>query len=147
MNKLKKFISKASIIILVFIAGIFAKNFINKDINEIATDVNDTISLIDTIEIPQLDEKDEQTTEVQESNLENETFEELGEIAYKGSDKTPNVELGKYKGLTYYSQADKRWALKKYGNNTMINSGCGPTAAAMVVSSIKGEILPSQMAD
>ena len=147
MNKLKKFTSKASIIILVFIAGIFAKNFINKDINEIATDVNDTISLIDTIEIPQLDEKDEQATEVQESNLENETFEELGEIAYKGSDKTPNVELGKYKGLTYYSQADKRWALKKYGNNTMINSGCGPTAAAMVVSSIKGEILPSQMAD
>ena len=60
--------------------------------------------------------------------------------------------LGSYKGLTYYSQADKRWANKFYTstnnlNQTMKSSGCGPTAAAIVVSSSIGEILPPTMAD
>lgn len=59
--------------------------------------------------------------------------------------------LGKYQGLTYYSQADLRWANEIYSstNNskqTMINSACGPTSAAMVVSSSKGTILPTTMA-
>ena len=60
--------------------------------------------------------------------------------------------LGNYQGLTYYSQADSRWANKIYTstNNftqTMKSSGCGPTAAAIVVSSSIGSILPSTMAD
>lgn len=60
--------------------------------------------------------------------------------------------LGSCKGLTYYSQADSRWANKLYTstNNTsqtMKSSGCGPTAAAIVVSSSIGNILPPVMAD
>lgn len=60
--------------------------------------------------------------------------------------------MGQYTGLTYYSQIDTRWKNKMYssvGNSsqTIGTSGCGPTSAAMVVSSIKGTINPSQMAD
>ena len=60
--------------------------------------------------------------------------------------------LGPYNGLTYYSQADSRWANKLYtstnnSNQTMKSSGCGPTAAAIVVSSSIGSILPPNMAN
>ena len=109
----------------------------------------DTVS---TTEIPQLSEEDEQVLEVQESDLENDAFEQKSDIAYNGSDKTPSVELGKYQGLTYYSQADSRWSNHQYSSigdksQTIESSGCGPTAAAMVVSSIKGAITPPEMGD
>lgn len=60
--------------------------------------------------------------------------------------------LGNFNGLTYYSQADSKWANKLYtstnnSSQTMKSSGCGPTAAAIVVSSSKGTILPTTMAD
>lgn len=101
-------------------------------------------------EIPILTEEDEQAVEVQETEAEG--FEEQGIIAYDGAEKTPNVQLGEYSGLTYYSQIDNRWKNKMYssvGNTaqTIGTSGCGPAAAAMVVSSIKGNITPDQMAD
>lgn len=59
--------------------------------------------------------------------------------------------LGAYQGLTYYSQADKRWANELYTstNNktqTMKSSGCGPTACAMVVTASKGTIIPTTVA-
>lgn len=119
--------------------------------NDSANTVNDEIiSNKSSTEIPILTEEDEQTVEVQETEAEG--FEEQGIIAYNGAEKTPNVHLGEYSGLTYYSQIDKRWKNKMYssvGNTaqTIGTSGCGPTAAAMVVSSIKGNITPDQMAD
>ena len=119
--------------------------------NDSANTVNDEIiSNKSSTEIPILTEEDEQTVEVQETEAEG--FEEQGIIAYNGAEKTPNVQLGEYSGLTYYSQIDKRWKNKMYssvGNTaqTIGTSGCGPTAAAMVVSSIKGSITPDQMAD
>ena len=75
-----------------------------------------------------------------------------GEIAYNGSSEYPNVKLGEYAGLTYYSQIDSRWKNLPYtstGNKsqTIGSSACGPTCAAMVVSSIKGTITPPEMAD
>lgn len=86
-----------------------------------------------------------------ESILEQEPTE--GEIQYNSTriKGKGNKILGKWKGLTYYSQADKRWANKLYTitNNkkqTMKSSGCGPTCGAMIVSSAKGEILPTTMA-
>lgn len=84
--------------------------------------------------------------------MENQGFERQGNIAYNGSDKTPNIKVGKYQGLTYYSQADNRWSNHKYSaindkNQTIMSSGCGPTAAAMVVSSIRGTITPPEMGD
>lgn len=119
--------------------------------NDSANTVNDEIiSNKSSTEIPILTEEDEQTVEVQETEAEG--FEEQGIIAYNGAEKTPNVQLGEYSGLTYYSQIDNRWKNKMYssvGNTaqTIGTSGCGPTAAAMVVSSIKGNITPDQMAD
>lgn len=119
--------------------------------NDSANTVNDEIiSNKSSTEIPILTEEDEQTVEVQETEAEG--FEEQGIIAYNGAEKTPNVQLGEYSGLTYYSQIDKRWKNKMYssvGNTaqTIGTSGCGPAAAAMVVSSIKGNITPDQMAD
>ncbi len=119
--------------------------------NDSVNTVNDEIiSNKSSTEIPILTEEDEQTVEVQETEAEG--FEEQGIIAYNGAEKTPNVQLGEYSGLTYYSQIDNRWKNKMYssvGNiaQTIGTSGCGPAAAAMVVSSIKGNITPDQMAD
>ena len=127
------------------------KNKSNDEIIDSA--VNEVLDYIDnksSTEIPSLTETDEQSLEVQET--ESEGFEEQGLIAYEGSEKAPNVELGEYAGLTYYSQLDSRWSSKMYssvGNTsqTIGTSGCGPTSSAMVVSSIKGNITPDQMAD
>ncbi len=119
--------------------------------NDSANVVNDeSKSNKSSTEIPILTEEDEQTVEVQETEAEG--FEEQGIIAYNGAKKTPNVQLGEYSGLTYYSQIDNRWKNKMYssvGNTaqTIGTSGCGPAATAMVVSSIKGNITPDQMAD
>jgi len=96
----------------------------------------------------------EQTQEQEnaiEQEVESESFEEQGEIAYEGDRaRTWNVELGDYKGLTYYSQLDSRWASLPYtstGNSsqTIGSSGCAPTTASMVVTAIKGAITPDKM--
>lgn len=75
-----------------------------------------------------------------------------GDIAYNGNGEIPTIAVGNYTGLTYYSQIDPRWKNLPYTstNNTtqtIGSSACGPTCAAMVVSSIKGNILPTTMAD
>ena len=93
----------------------------------------------------------EEQVELDEDKQE-EGFEEQGIVAYEGSEKTPNIQLGEYAGLTYYSQLDNRWRYNMYSSvgdssQTIGTSGCGPTSAAMVVSSIKGNITPDQMAD
>ncbi len=148
-----------SIIITVLCAGILLlecyaqyektgqvdKNKISEAVEIIVDKINKS-----TIEIPELTETDEQTLEVQET--ENEGFEEQGEIAYNGSEKMPNVSIGEYVGLTYYSQLDNRWSNMIYsstGDNTQTigSSGCGPTSASMVVSSIKGNITPDTMSN
>ena len=91
------------------------------------------------------------TDEGAEDNLEADALLEQENIAYNGDNTGNGLSLlGTYQGLTYYSQADSRWATKLYtstnnNNQTIKSSGCGPTAAAMVVSSSKGAILPSTM--
>lgn len=146
------------IILTIFVAllGGFGFYETNKDkpteeiINNAVEEVKDHIENASTIEIPELTETDEQTVEVQET--ETEGFEEQGQVAYNGSDKTPNVNVGQYAGLTYYSQVDSRWSNKMYSSvgdrsQTIGTSGCGPTSSAMVVSSIKGTITPDAMSD
>lgn len=109
------------------------------------------IAELPTTEI--LEQTEEQEKEISaEQEVESEAFEQQGEIAYNGTIEYPNVSLGEYKGLTYYSQIDSRWASKMYssvGNSTQTigTSGCGPTSAAMIVTATKGTILPSDMAD
>lgn len=155
MNK-KTIIVCVVTLILAVAAAIFGINYTNDDINKISDGIGTVANIVEdnisTTEIPKLTEDDEQTLEVQETDLEAEGFQRQGEVAYNGSSKTPNVTLGKYQGLTYYSQADSRWANHMYSaigdsSQTIMASGCGPTSAAMVVSSIRGTITPDEMGD
>lgn len=141
--------------ILIGLLGGFGFYETNKDksneeiVNNAIEEVKDYVENASTTEIPNLNETDEQSVEVQET--ESEGFEEQGQVAYEGSEKTPNVNVGEYAGLTYYSQIDSRWSNKMYSSvgdrsQTIGTSGCGPTSAAMVVSSIKGTITPDTMA-
>ncbi|MDR2167570.1 MAG: hypothetical protein LBE35_06955 [Clostridiales bacterium] len=51
-------------------------------------------------------------------------------------------------GLVYFSQRDPRWADVMFGSFTMAQGGCGPTAIAMVASTLGGrEILPCYVAN
>lgn len=99
------------------------------------------------------DEESLETEEVEKVEIEGFELENESDISYDGEkSKSWNIELGEYKGLTYYSQIDNRWKNNLYtstGNSTQTigSSGCGPTSAAMVVSSIKGTITPPQMAE
>ena len=122
------------------------------DTNKISEAINTVIDEINksSTEIPNLTETDEQSLEVQETEAEG--FEEQGIVAYNGAEKAPNVQLGEYAGLTYYSQLDNRWRYNMYSSvgdssQTIGTSGCGPTSSAMVVSSIKGNITPDSMAN
>ena len=158
LNKLKE--NKKSIVLIVatmLIGLLYGFGFYetNKDksneeiVNNAIEEVKDYVENASTTEIPNLNETDEQSVEVQET--ESEGFEEQGQVAYEGSEKTPNVQVGEYAGLTYYSQIDSRWSNKMYSSvgdrsQTIGTSGCGPTSSAMVVSSIKGTITPDVMA-
>ena len=90
---------------------------------------------------------------VNEEDMEQDAILEQENISYDGEDRSNGKSLlGEYKGLTYYSQADSRWANILYtstqnSSQTLKASGCGPTVAAMVVSSSKGVILPTTMAN
>lgn len=121
--------------------------------NEITTYemTDEEVEELPTTEIVEQTEEDEKNIEEQE--VEDEAFELQGEIAYEGDRaRTWNVELGDYKGLTYYSQIDSRWKNNLYtsiGNlsQTIGSSGCGPTSAAMVVTACKGAITPDVMSN
>jgi len=153
--KNKRNIIIAIVTLVLAVASLFfGIEYTEEEINKIADGVETVANILEdsnlsTTEIPELEEADEQILEVQETEAE--LFEEQGEIAYNGSDKAPNVTLGEYAGLTYYSQVDSRWKNTMYSNHnnyaqTIGSSGCGPTSAAMVVSSIKGTITPDTMA-
>lgn len=142
----------SSLIISMLILTIFIGNF-----NIIVNATNQPDECISTTEIPMQTIIEEQSLEYQ--STEEEGFKKENEEAYKkatqkDTDKNvrnSNFQLGPYKGLIYYSQIDNRWKNDPYtitGNpsQTIGTSGCGPTAAAMVVSSIKGIITPPQMA-
>lgn len=152
--KNKKLIVSAVVTILLALAGVFfGIEYTQDDVDKISEGIETVVNIVDnqsTTEIPEAYIEDEQKLEEQET--EDEGFELQGEIAYNGSSELPNVQLGEYAGLTYYSQIDPRWKDKLYtstGNTsqTMGSSACGPTCSAMVVSSIKGTITPPEMAD
>ena len=164
MNKKRNIILVIATVIVAILAGLGFYN-INKDattenivgsaVNELKEYIttynmsNEEIEELPTTEIPEQTEADEQSLE---QEVESEAFEEQGEIAYNGASEYPNISLGNYTGLTYYSQIDSRWKNHVYtsiGDNsqTIGTSGCGPTSAAMVVTAIKGTITPDEMGD
>lgn len=95
---------------------------------------------------------DDEADIVDEGVIESDAQVEQENISYDGTNTGNGLSLlGECTGLTYYSQADSRWANKPYTiinskSQTMKSSACGPTSAAMVVSSSKGAILPTTMA-
>ena len=95
----------------------------------------------------------EETEIIDEGAIEPDAQKDQENISYDGDITGNGLNLlGAYQGPTYYSQADSRWASIPYtsigdSSQTMKSSACGPTSAAMVVSSSKGAILPTAMAD
>ncbi len=160
----KKFYSILAVVvmlILISIAFIFADDKeLQKELIEKTTDIVTDMAIremseeeIKELPSTEIVEQTEEQENAQEQEVEDEAFELQGEIAYEGDKaNTWNVELGDYKGLTYYSQIDQRWSGKMYssvGNSTQTigSSGCGSTSAAMIVTACKGAITPDTMSD
>ena len=165
-SKKKKIILAITTVFVAVLAGLGFYN-VNKDNSTeeiVAGAVNEIKDYITTYNMSQqeieelpsteiVEQTEEQEQEVSaEQEVESEEFELQGEIAYNGTSEYPNVTLGNYQGLTYYSQIDNRWRYKMYssvGNSsqTIGTSGCGPTCASMVVTATKGTITPPEMCD
>lgn len=156
MSKRKMIITAVVTIILAIVSAIWGVNYSERDVAEISNSVETVVNYVDnatsTTEIVETTEAEEQTLEV-EQEVESDAQVEQENISYNGSSTGNGLAiLGQCTGLTYYSQADTRWANYLYtstNNNsqTMKSSACGPTSAAIVVSSSKGSILPTTMAD
>lgn len=161
----KKFITIVSVIMMcVILFTVFAFSD-DKDLQkDVVEKVTDTVTQMATYEMSETDIEQLPTTEIieqteeqenavaEEQEVESESFELQGEIAYNGTSEYPNVALGDYTGLTYYSQIDSRWSSHPYTscgnyNQTIGTSGCGPTCASMVVTATKGTITPPDMGD
>lgn len=134
-----------------------ADEIVDSAINEVVNQLNtyemskEEIESLPSTEIQAQTEEQEKVV-AEEQKVEGEAFEEQGEIAYNGTNEYPNVTLGNYQGLTYYSQIDNRWRYKMYSSvgdssQTIGTSGCGPTCASMVVTATKGAITPPEMCD
>lgn len=123
----RKIILIISAVIVGILGGLgFYKANENSSTNEIVNGVvNEVKNNISTYDMTEQEVKDLPTTEIQvqteeqekavaeEQTVENEKFEQQGEIAYEGDRATTwDVELGDYKSLVYYSQLDGRWSRK-----------------------------------
>lgn len=152
----------AVLTVAVLLIGVYTKF---KETGKIDTDkINEAVeTIVNTYEMSQEEIQNLSSTEIieqteeqenaQEQEVESEGFELQGEIAYEGDRaNTWNVELGDYKGLTYYSQLDSRWSNNSYtscnnSSQTIGSSGCAPTTASMIVTACKGAITPDKTSE
>ena len=134
--------------------GKIDKDKVNEAVDTIVDAINTyemTDEQVEALPTTEVVEQTEEQENAVEQDVENEGFELQGQIAYEGAKaETWNVELGDYKGLTYYSQLDSRWANKPYtscnnSSQTIGSSGCAPTCASMIVTACKGAITPDTM--
>ena len=157
-NKRKMIITAIVTIILAIVSAIFGVNYSERDVKEIANSVETVVNAVDNIvdnqsttEIPEGTEQEEKQLEVQE--VENESFELQGEIAYNGDKSNKwNLNIGNKPQLTYISQIDSRWRYYPYtsrGNSsqTIGSSGCGVASATMIIDSIVGNVSITELAD
>lgn len=126
---------------------------ISEEVEQLADDTKKAVASEQDIATDELAPvPDDESEIVDEGAIEPDAQVEQENISYDGTNTGNGLSLlGKCTGLTYYSQADSRWANKPYtstGNKsqTIKSSACGPTCAAMIVSSSKGAILPTTMA-
>lgn len=127
---------------------------VNEAVDTIVDAINTyemTDEQVEALPSTEIHEQTEEQENAVEQDVESEGFELQGQIAYEGAKaETWDVKLGDYKGLTYYSQLDSRWANKPYtscgnGSQTIGSSGCAPTCASMIVTACKGAITPDTM--
>jgi len=91
-----------------------------------ATENNEDLSTTEVIE----SSEDEEQEITDEGALENDAVVEQENISYDGDNSEKGLSLlGSYQGLTYYSQADSRWANIMYSSTgnasqTMKSSAC-----------------------
>lgn len=156
-------IATAILTAVALLVGVYAgykeTGKIDKDkVNEAVSTVIDAINTyemtneeVEALPTTEIQEQTEEQENAVEQTVENEGFELQGQIAYEGDRANSwDVELGDYKGLTYYSQLDNRWANKPYtscnnSSQTIGSSGCAPTCASMIVTACKGAITPDTM--
>lgn len=118
--------------------------------NEVVKSAEDTSKSLEDGEDLASSEVIESSAE-EEAALEPDAIVDQENISYDGTNSKQGLDLlGSYQGITYFNQGDSRWGNELYtstGNKsqTIKSSGCGPTSAAMVVSSSKGLILPPTM--
>lgn len=115
--------------------GKFDRNELGKAVNIVAEAIetynisDEDIKKLPSTEIIEQTVEEEKEVSEEQATLEDEGFEEQGEIAFNGDNEFPNVAVGNYSGLTYYSQIDSRWKNHLYtsiGNisQTIGSSGC-----------------------
>ncbi len=51
------------------------------------------------------------------------------------------------KEVIYFNQGEEPWASMPYGSSTIKSAGCGPTALAIVISTLTGENVTPQMTE
>lgn len=128
---------------------------ISKEVSDLAQDTKEEVksgNSVDTSEVVEGSSSSESKIE-DEQAIEQDAKVEQEDISYDGTNSGKGLKLlGACTGLTYYNQGDRRWGYLPYTttgsrSQTIKSSGCGPTSAAMVVSSSKGAILPSTMAN
>lgn len=157
MSKRKMIITAIVTIVLAVSSAVLGVNYSERDVKEIADSVETVVNTVDNIvdnqsttEIPEGTIKEEENLEIQE--VENESFELQGDIAYEGDAKTWSISTGNTPQLTYISQIDSRWRYYPYsltGNSsqTIGSSGCGVASAAMIIDSIVGNVSVTELAD
>lgn len=110
----------------------------------------------EVIEVNTPEEEITGLTNVDEEGLEVEGFQEENTELYGAVQNENEVNTEELVSASsqnvYYSQVDSRWKNHPYtsigkASQTIGTSGCGPTSAAMVVSTIKGVVYPDTMGD
>ena len=72
----------------------------------------------------------------------------MGDIDTAGDTIAYETVAGCVKEVVYYNQGEEPWKSMKFGSSTIGSAGCGPTALAIVVSTLTGEaVSPKTMAD
>ena len=148
-NKKLSTLGKVCIIIAIVFILIAVFNLIRLNSGESDNTVDNEINIneIITEEIPDGSFEGESQLEVEGFEEENPDF-----VSGSSSQSEDFVVGASVNTNVYYSQIDSRWKNLPYsatGNKsqTVGSSGCGPTSAAMVISTIKGIVYPNEMAD
>ena len=143
MKKLKYVAVTLLITILaIIIISIIVTNNKNHEISNVSAETT-----MKSFEVP------DGSSEINEENLEKESFiEDNPELSGAVRTQKRNEEelVSASSQRVYYSQIDSRWKNHPYTSigdysQTIGTSGCGPTSASMIVSSIKGVVYPDTM--